>query len=102
LDSGIKISPPVFPTINKGDSLSTKVTKKTAQEFESYLVFSVLKEFEKTMNFTKKSYAEQTQMSIFYEKVADIMAKKGIGIKENIERYLERETKVSVKYDDNK
>jgi Rod binding domain-containing protein len=102
MDSGIKISLPAIPTLHKSESINSKATKKTAQEFEAYFILSVLKEFEKTITFTKKSYAEQTQMSLFYEKIADVMAKKGIGIKEGIERYLERDvSKVSRINDDN-
>jgi Rod binding domain-containing protein len=102
MDSGINSSSLVTSTLSKGGALNAKTTRKTAQEFESYLIFSVLKEFEKTINLTKKSSAEQTQMSIFYEKIADVMAKKGIGIREGIERYLERDTaKVSRTNDDN-
>ena len=56
---------------------------------------AVLQEFAKATQWTKKSFAEETQMSLFYGKVADIMAKKGIGLKEMLSRYLERGAKVS-------
>ena len=69
---------------NKGEPI-----EKTAEQFESFLIFSVLKEFEKSMSLTKKGYAEQMQMSMFFEKVADSLARKGIGIKEVIARYAE-------------
>lgn len=79
---------------NRGDNKGESI-EKTAQQFESFLIFSMLKEFEKTIHSTtKKSYAEETQMSLFYEKIGDFMAKKGIGIKEMIVRYAERGTKV--------
>lgn len=74
---------------NKGGSI-----EKTAEQFESFLIFSMLKEFGKAMNITKKSYAEQTQMSLFYEKIGDFVAKKGIGIKDMIAKYVERGAKV--------
>jgi Rod binding domain-containing protein len=35
------------------------------------------------------------QMSMFYEKVADYLAKKGLGVKEVIAKYAERGAKVS-------
>jgi Rod binding domain-containing protein len=64
--------------------------KKTAENFESFMILTMLKELDKATHITKKSYAEETQKSIFYEKVAEFMAKKGIGIKETIMKYLER------------
>ncbi len=68
--------------------------QKAAQEFESFLILTILKEFEKTTQFTKKSSAEQTQMSLFYEKVADFLSKKGIGIKQVLEEYMDHGAKV--------
>jgi Rod binding domain-containing protein len=63
---------------------------KTAEQFEAFFIFTILKEFGKTMQQTGKSYAEQTHMSLLYEKVADFLAKKGIGIKEVLAKYAER------------
>jgi Rod binding domain-containing protein len=97
MDVGIRIDPPAaFSDVakrtksNKGEPIA-----KTAEQFESFLIFSMLKEFEKAMHSTKKSCAEQTQMSLFYEKVGDFLAKKGIGIKDMIAKYAERGVKVS-------
>jgi Rod binding domain-containing protein len=67
-----------------------KSVEKAAEGFESYFIFSMLKEMGKTATLGEKSYAEETEMSIFYEKAADYMAKKGIGIKEAITKYLTR------------
>ncbi len=67
---------------------------KTAEEFESFLLFTILKEFDRTTHFTKKSSAEETQMSIVYEKIAGFLAKKGIGLKQVLERYGDRGAKV--------
>ena len=91
IDSGITITLPVdaHQTARVAPSASRQV-KKTAEEFESFLMFSVLKECEKSMSSNKKSYAEQTQMSLFYEKVADALARKGVGIRETVAKYLER------------
>jgi Rod binding domain-containing protein len=103
MDSGIKISLPTsLPPGEKTGLSGNKQVQKTAEEFESFLIFSVLKECEKSMNFTKKSSAEQTQMSLFYEKVADVLAKKGIGVKETLSKFLERGAKVSEKLVENK
>ncbi len=92
-----KIDPPVFtnrpaPDFGTGKGQSVE---KMAESFESYLLGTVLQEFAKATQWTKKSFAEETQMSLFYGKVADIMAKKGIGLKEMLSRYLERGAKVS-------
>ena len=104
MDFGTKIDPPVpmgipQPAIGKNNSQSVK---KAAEAFESYLLGTILQEFAKATQMTKKSYAEETQMSLFYEKVADIMAKKGIGLKEMLSRYAERGAKVSGKNGENK
>jgi Rod binding domain-containing protein len=91
MDLGIKIDPPVV--VSEGGKRTNnsrgEPIEKTAEQFESFLIFSMLKEFGKAMHSTKKSYAEQTQMSLFYEKVGDVLAKKGIGIKDMIAKYAE-------------
>jgi len=68
--------------------------EKAAQEFESYLIFTMLKELEKTTNSSKKGSTEQTYMSLLYEKVGDYVAKKGIGIKDMLTEHMARKTKV--------
>ena len=97
MDFGTKIDPSVLmnrraPDIgtNKGQSV-----EKVAEAFESHLLGTVLQEFAKATQMTKKSYAEETQTSLFYEKVSEIMAKRGIGLKEMLLRYTERGAKVS-------
>ena len=94
---GTKIDPSVSPTlpqpdIGKGKNQSIE---KTAKAFESYFVGTILQEFAKATHLTKKSYAEETQMSLFYEKVGDLVAEKGIGLKEMLSRYENRGAKVS-------
>ena len=64
--------------------------EKAAEGFESFFIYNMLKELDKASQFTKKSYTQETEMSIFYEKVADFLAKRGIGIKEAIMKYLSR------------
>jgi Rod binding domain-containing protein len=55
-----------------------------------------LRELEKaTISGKKKGSAEQTQTAMFYQKVSDCIAKKGIGVKEMITKYIERGAKVS-------
>src|SRR5512135_3369853 len=95
MDLGIEINLPAVihePGKRGGDEKGQ--IERTAAQFESFLIFSMLKELEKATCSTKKSYAEQTQMSLFYEKVADVLAQKGIGIKEIIAKYAERGAKV--------
>jgi Rod binding domain-containing protein len=69
---------------------SSKDVKAACQEFEVYLVSSVLNQLQKTTGSSEKSYAEQTYFSMFHEKVAEFAAKKGIGVKEILMRYMER------------
>ena len=72
-------------TIPEGDK------EKVCKSFESYFIFNMLKELQKTTQLSKKKgYAEDTYMSIVYEKVADFIADKGIGIKEMLMRYADR------------
>jgi Rod binding domain-containing protein len=69
---------------------NTKDVKTACEGFEAYLVSNMLNQLQKTTGFSKKEYAEQTYLSMFHEKVADFVAKKGIGIKEMLMRYVER------------
>jgi Rod binding domain-containing protein len=96
MDLGLKINPStvLLDASKRTDTNKRESIEKTAEQFESFLVYSMLKEFGKAMNVTKKSYAEQTQMSLFYEKIGEFVAKKGIGIKDMIARYTERGAKV--------
>jgi Rod binding domain-containing protein len=95
MDLGMKIdfSAALFEAGKNTDTHKSESIGKTAEQFESFLIYSMLKELEKAMHSTKKSYAEQTQLSLFYEKVGDVLAKKGIGIKEMIAKYAERGAK---------
>jgi Rod binding domain-containing protein len=107
MSEGIRMSLPVAmngPTGLGGGRANRHDPEKMAGEFESYLIFTILKEMEKTTEFSgkKKKSTEQTYMSIAYEKVAESLAKKGIGIKEMIMRYAERaDAKVLTPKDDN-
>ena len=65
--------------------------EKAAESFESFFIYNILKEMGKTAHFTKKSYAAETETSLFYEKAADFLAKKGIGIKEMVMKYVGQE-----------
>ena len=91
MDSGTKID----ALTKSGDASNTQAGKrqlmeKAAEGFESFFICNMLKELGKASQLTKKSYTEETEMSIFYEKVADYLSKRGIGIKEAIMKYLSR------------
>ncbi|MGD0231314.1 MAG: hypothetical protein ABSC19_13300 [Syntrophorhabdales bacterium] len=92
MDSGVKIAPLSMVDLSAAPASAGKQQsmEKAAEGFESFFIFTMLKELENATHLTEKSYAEQTEMSIFYEKVADYLAKRGIGIKEVIMKYLER------------
>jgi len=69
--------------------------EKVCENFESFMIFVMLKNLEKMAQLEKKESQGQNYMSIAYEKVGDYLAKKGIGIKEMLMRYADREnTKV--------
>lgn len=76
--------------------------EKVAQDFESYMIFTMMKELGKTTQGTKKSYSEQTYMSMMYEKIGDCLSKKGLGIKDMLIKYAEdRNIKVLKEKGDN-
>ncbi|HVN98154.1 MAG TPA: hypothetical protein VMT62_17140 [Syntrophorhabdaceae bacterium] len=65
--------------------------EKVCKGFESYFMLTMLKELQKTTELSKKKgYMEETYMSIVYQKVADFLADKGIGIKDMLMRYADR------------
>ena len=82
---------------------STKDVKAACEGFEAYLVSTMLNQLQKTTGSSEKNHAEQTYFSMFHEKVAEFVAKKGIGIKDVLMRYLERakSSKVSAGTADN-
>jgi Rod binding domain-containing protein len=83
---------------------SAKDAKAACEGFEAYLVSTMLNQLQKTTGASGQSYAEQTYFSMFHEKVAEFVAKKGIGIKDVLMRYLERtqSSKVSAGTADNR
>ncbi|HVN25581.1 MAG TPA: rod-binding protein [Syntrophorhabdales bacterium] len=87
---------------------NTKDLKSACEGFEAYLVSTMLNQLHKTADSSDKSHAEQTYFSMFHDKVAEFVAKKGIGIKDALMRYLERNhtaqinTKVLTESADNK
>lgn len=76
--------------------------EKICRSFESFMIYSMIKHLEKTTKMSKKGYAEETYMAMVYEKVADFLADKGVGIKEMLMKYSERENaKVNPRSGDN-
>jgi Rod binding domain-containing protein len=76
--------------------------EKVAQDFESFLIFNMIKEMGKTTCGPKKSCTEQTYMSLMYEKMGDYLSKKGLGIKDMLIKYAEdRNIKVLKEKGDN-
>lgn len=65
--------------------------EKVCQNFESFMLYSMLKYMEKTTKMSKKGYEEDTYMAMVYEKVADFLAEKGVGIKEMLMKYTDKE-----------
>ncbi len=93
---------PVDATLSHDNALrgingkNTKDVKAACEKFEAYFVSTMLKELQKTTLSSEKSYAEQTYFSMFHEKVAEFVAKKGIGIKDKLMRYLEHNHKAQI------
>ena len=91
MDSGMQIE----ALTKNGAALNTSDARrqsmeKAAEGFESFFLNIMLKELGKTAQLTEKGYAEETETAILYEKVSEYLAKRGIGIKEVIMKYLSR------------
>ena len=75
---------------HNGQSVTEGDKEKICEGFESYFILNILKEMEKTTHISKKGFKEQTYMSIIYEKAADFLAHKGIGVKEMLMKYADQ------------
>lgn len=100
MPEGIKsVMAGIQPSISMGDAKFDKTVsassqadrEKVCQNFESFMLFSMLKYMEKTTKMSKKGYEEETYMAMMYEKVADFLAEKGVGIREMLMKYTEKE-----------
>lgn len=65
-----------------------KEMEKAAKMFESYFIFLFLKEMEKLASMEKKDIARDSYMTVLYEKIADFLSDRGLGIKEMIKNTL--------------
>jgi len=63
--------------------------EKACENFESFFVSLLMNELQKTINLSEKSFMEQNYMTMVNQKVSEFIAKKGIGIKDVLMRYLE-------------
>ena len=88
--------------INRQSQNKELNVEKVAQDFESFLIFTMMKEMGKATHTSKKSFAEETYMTLMYEKVADYLSKKGLGIKDMLVKYMDdRNIKVLKEKGDN-
>ncbi len=69
---------------------STKDLKAACEGFEAYLLSSMLNQLQKTVSSSEKGFAEQTYFSMLNQRVAEVAAKRGIGIKDMLMRYVGR------------
>jgi Rod binding domain-containing protein len=87
MDGGIWLQENAVKGVTKRNG---KDVKTACEGFEAYLVSNMLNQLQKTTGSSGKSYAQQTYYSMFHEKVAEFVAKRGIGIKEMLMRYVDR------------
>jgi Rod binding domain-containing protein len=92
LDPGLLSHSEDLKGVKQSSKDDPKKMEKIAEDFEALFIFNMLKELDKTTKLTEKGYMEETYMSIVYDKVSQFLAKnKGIGIKEMLMRYNDRE-----------
>jgi Rod binding domain-containing protein len=84
------VNDPASDITNRTKNMDQADKEKVCENFESFMIFVMLKNLEKMAQPGKKESPEQNYMSIAYEKVGDYIAKKGIGIKEMLMRYANR------------
>jgi len=102
MDQATPIITKGLQTTRFGGADPEKDKEKVCKNFEAYFINNILQQLQKTTQFSKKGYTEQTYMSVVYEKVADYLADKGIGVKEMLMRYADRgNAKVFQKSGDN-
>ena len=75
---------------------SRKDLGKACEGFEAYLLSTMLKELQKTTNLSKKENTTETYFAMVNEKLAEFIAKKGIGVKQMLMRYVQPEPSTKV------
>lgn len=84
------------------DKSAVAKAEKACEDFESFFVSLLMNELQKTVKLSEKSFMEENYMTMVNQKVSEFVAKKGIGIKDVLMRYLEQGgTKVSPSSVDN-
>jgi Rod binding domain-containing protein len=68
----------------------SKSTDKLGEEFEAFFITNMLKEMDKATHVTKKGFMRETYTAIMYEKLGEYLAKKGLGVKDMMKKYMER------------
>jgi Rod binding domain-containing protein len=97
-----KIDPATVVQSVTGTRGNKESLKKAAEGFESYFISIILQELQNTTSLSKKGGAEEKQMSLVYGSMCDFLAKKGIGIKDMIMKYIDNGTKVPYETGDKK
>lgn len=90
MDSRLPIAIRAPQKLQYDQSMPEGDKEKVCESFESYFILNILKDMEKTTHISKKGFKEQTYMSIVFEKAADFLAHKGIGIKAMLMKYADQ------------
>jgi len=72
------------------EKIASANKEKACEGFESFFVSLMLNELQKTACFSDKSFMEENYMTIVNQKVSEFVAKKGMGIKEMLMRYMDQ------------
>jgi Rod binding domain-containing protein len=72
------------------EKISSANAEKACEGFESFFVSLMLNELQKTASFSEKGFMAENYMTIVNQKVSEFVAKKGIGIKQMLMRYMEQ------------
>lgn len=89
--NGFLMRPDEARAARSGSKGPLKKAEKGAEDFEALIIFTMLKELNKTGYLTRKEYSQDTYMSIAYDKVSRFIAEnKGLGIKELLMRYYNK------------
>ena len=72
------------------EKISSASKEKACENFESFFISLLLNELQKTASLSEKSFMEENYMAMVNQKVSEFVAKKGIGIKEMLMRYIEQ------------
>lgn len=91
VDNKFLMRPDEARAARSGSRGPLKKAEKAAEDFEALIIFTMLKELNKSGYPTRKEYSQDTYMSIAYDTVSRfIAANKGLGIKELLMRYYNK------------